>query len=509
MRWQMNKTEFRKGTHGRCRLRYLAVLSILALFILPGYSEGIKIATWNLLNFPGSTGSSREIDFRKVVDQLGLDILIVQEMTSYEGINEFKNNVMNYSSPGKYGAATFYDGPDTDNEAFYNKATISLISQSQIPTSLRDISEYLFEIKTGPGTGLRFRIYSAHLKAGTTADDKNERAQEATVLRNYLNNLPTNSYFLVCGDFNMESSNESAFGILAGNQSDNDGRVKDPINKLGDWYNNSAFANLHTQSTRTIQFGGGASGGLDDRFDLILISYALDGANDLIYKQGSYFAYGNDGRHLNRAVNDGTNEAVNSEIANALYEASDHLPVVIEIEETKTIETHALTIVSGTGGITVPSPGIYQYGVGTQVAVTAIPDAFYKFAYWTGNVANGHESDNPLSITMDSDKLVAANFLRVIYPPLQLAGQIVINRSVSQAEYINVITWNPNPNNANIVGYRIRQIEGNSEFLIAEVNSATYKFLHRKVEKNKTYTYSIVAVNNDSREGDPAYVTIR
>jgi hypothetical protein len=57
--------------------------------------------------------------------------------------------------------------------------------------------------------------------------------------------------------------------------------------------------------------------------------------------------------------------------------------------------------------------------------------------------------------------------------------------------------------------YRIRQIEGNSEFLIAEVNSATYKFLHRKVEKNKTYTYSIVAVNNDSREGDPAYVTIR
>jgi hypothetical protein len=164
---------------------------------------------------------------------------------------------------------------------------------------------------------------------------------------------------------------------------------------------------------------------------------------------------------------------------------------------------------AGTGGTTAPLPGIYQYGVGTQVAVTAIPDAFYKFAYWTGNVASGHEFDNPLSITMDSDKLVAANFLRIIFPPLQLAGQKVLNRSLSQAEYINLITWNPNPNNANIVGYRIRQIEGNSELLIAEVNSTTYKLQHRKVEKTKTYSYSVVAVNNETREGDPAYVTIR
>jgi endonuclease/exonuclease/phosphatase family metal-dependent hydrolase len=497
----------RENTSRSSRL-LIGVLVIFSL-VLPVYPGSIKIATWNLLNFSGSTGPSREIDFRQVVDQLGLDILIVQEMTSYNAVNEFKNNVMNYSFPGKYEAAIFYDGPDTDNAAFYNKLTISLITQLQVPTPLRDISEYVFEIKAGLGSGLRFRIYSTHLKAGTTADDENERAQEATVLRNYLNDLPANSYFLVCGDFNMESSNESAFGILAGSQSDNDGRVKDPINKLGDWYNNSAFANLHTQSTRTIQFEGGASGGLDDRFDLVLISYALDGTNELLYKPGSYLAYGNDGKHLNKAVNDGTNEAVNSVVANALYEASDHLPVVIEIDSTKAIETHALTIISGTGGTTAPTPGIYQYVVGTQVAVTAIPDAFYKFAQWTGNIVSGHEADNPLSITMDSDKSVTANFLRIIYPPLQLAGQKVFTRSLLQAEYINVISWNPNPNNANIVGYRIRQVEGNSEFLIAEVNSATYKFQHRKVDKNKAYTYSIVAVNNENREGDPACVTIR
>jgi len=505
----MTKKELPKGISGRSRLRYLAFLSLFSLLILPGYSASIKIATWNLLNFPGSTGPAREIDFRKVVDQLGLDILIVQEMTSNAAVSEFKNNVMNYSSPGKYEAAIFYDGPDTDNAAFYNKSTISLITQLQLPTPLRDISEYIFEIRSGAGSGLRFRIYSAHLKAGASNDDKSERAQEATILRNYLNNLPANSYFLVCGDFNMESSNETAFGILANSQSNNNGRLKDPINKLGDWYNNITFASLDTQSTRTIEFGGGASGGLDDRFDLILISYALDGSNDLAYKQGSYFACGNDGNHLNKAVNYGVNGVVNSEIANALYEASDHLPVVMEIEETKTIQTYALTIGSGAGGTTVPGPGTYQYNEGIQVAITAIPDSLYRFAYWIGDVPSGHESDNPLLVIMNSNKTISASFLRLVYPPLQLSGQKLLNRSVSQVEYINLISWSPNPDNANIVGYRIRQIEGNSEFLIADLNSSTFKYLHRKVEKNKTYTYSLVAVNNENREGDPAYVIIR
>lgn len=476
--------------------------------MLPIYSEAIKIATWNLLNFPGSTGVTREDDFRKVINQLSLDVLVVQEMTSYSGVNEFLDNVMNYSTPGTYEAAPFYDGPDTDNALFYNKSKIKLLSHQQIPTTLRDISEYVLEIKDGPGKGAVFRIYSVHLKSGSATNDKNQRIQETTTLRNYLDGLPINSLFLVCGDYNLESSSEPAYGILTGDQSDNDGRAKDPINRPGYWNDNIAFADIHTQSNRAIQFGGGASGGLDDRFDLILMSYALESSNELTFKTGSYFAYGNDGQHFNKAINDGINGAVSSEIANALYEASDHLPVLIELDPPKKANNY-LTISSNSGGTTNPAPGNYSYEEDTKVVVTAIPNNNYRFNGWTGDVSSAKRNDNPLELIMDSDKSIAANYLRIIYEPLNVTGQKVLNRSLSQAEYINVLTWNSNPNNENIVAYRIYLIEGNDQRLIGEVNSTTYRMQMRKVDRNKVYTYSVLAVNNENREGDPVYVTIR
>ena len=68
---------------------------------------------------------------------------------------------------------------------------------------------------------------------------------------------------------------------------------------------------------------GGSPGGLDDRFDLILISDPLwDNVN-----VPSYTAYGNDGAHFNMSINAGTNSAVSSEIADALFYGRDHLPV--------------------------------------------------------------------------------------------------------------------------------------------------------------------------------------
>ena len=43
----------------------------------------------------------------------------------------------------------------------------------------------------------------------------------------------------------------------------------DPLNFTGTVWNNSSNAQYHTQSTRTRAFGDGATGGLDDRFDMI------------------------------------------------------------------------------------------------------------------------------------------------------------------------------------------------------------------------------------------------
>ncbi len=72
-----------------------------------------------------------------------------------------------------------------------------------------------------------------------------------------------------------------------------------------------------------------------------------------------------------------------------------------------------LTIVSGLGGTTDPSPWSYTYCEGTEVSITAIPESGYRFSAWTGNVPSGHENDNPITITMDSDKSITANFTAI------------------------------------------------------------------------------------------------
>jgi len=94
------------------KFRLLLIIVLTILIILPVYSEAVRIASWNILNFPGTSGSGREDDFRKVIEQLDLDILVVQEMLSEDGVNQFLNNILNYSSYGTYVAAPFINGPD-------------------------------------------------------------------------------------------------------------------------------------------------------------------------------------------------------------------------------------------------------------------------------------------------------------------------------------------------------------------------------------------------------------
>jgi hypothetical protein len=101
----------------------------------------------------------------------------------------------------------------------------------------------------------------------------------------------------------------------------------DPLSLSGT-FNQSSFAQYHTQSPRTRSFGGGATGGMDDRFDMILISQSISDVNNITYINGSTVAYGNDGNHYNDSINKPPNTAVGQQIADALHYASDHLPVL-------------------------------------------------------------------------------------------------------------------------------------------------------------------------------------
>ncbi|MCJ7586737.1 MAG: fibronectin type III domain-containing protein [Candidatus Aminicenantes bacterium] len=307
----------------------LFLVFVFLLLSLP--SEAVKLVTWNLLNFPGSTGVAREDDFRLVINKIAPDILATQEMIGLAGVNQFLTKVMNFSVPEKYAAAPFFDGPDTNNALFYRKSTITYLGKTQIQTDLRDITEYRLKVKAGPGVGTIFRVYSMHLKSGDSSTERNQRAEEAKKLRNRLNSLPTSTLALACGDLNLYKSSEIAYQYLTNHDAPYSARLNDPVQKPGDWHDGSQFALLHTQSASTTQKGGRASGGLDDRFDFILISDPMLTSTQLGYVKGSYTAYGNDGKHFNKAVNDGTNYAVGKAQADALWESSDHLPVIVQL----------------------------------------------------------------------------------------------------------------------------------------------------------------------------------
>ena len=172
------------------------------------------------------------------------------------------------------------------------------------------------------------------------------------------------------------------------------------------------------------------------------------------------------------------------------------------------VTNYKLNITATEGGTTDPAPGQHYFGSGRDISVQAIADLHYRLEKWSGSGYSGEA--NPLTVTMDADKSITAHFLRIIYPPLQFSGQKVENRSLSQMEYVNSLTWTTHPDNQglNIVKYRIYLQEESSRIFLADVASDTLEYWHRGVEKETSYTYIIAAVIEEGREGDPASITV-
>jgi len=92
-------------------------------------------------------------------------------------------------------------------------------------------------------------------------------------------------------------------------------------------------------------------------------------------------------------------------------------PITITMDSDKSITAnfirqYTLTMSAGSGGTTDPAPRSYTHDSGTEVTITATPEIGYRFSGWTGDVPSGHDNDNPITITMDSDKSIEANFIR-------------------------------------------------------------------------------------------------
>jgi len=71
---------------------------------------------------------------------------------------------------------------------------------------------------------------------------------------------------------------------------------------------------------------------------------------------------------------------------------------------------HTLDLSASSGGTTDPQPGVYIYYHASRIKIRATPEEEYLFTHWSGDVES---IENPLTITMDADKSIKANFKEV------------------------------------------------------------------------------------------------
>jgi flagellar hook capping protein FlgD len=315
-----------------------AVLASALAAVCASPAHALRIVDWNILNYPGTTGPARDPSYRTVLAPLSVDVLVTEETTSQAGVTEFLNS-LNTMEPGQWAAAPFVDGNDTDAGLFYKPAKVNFIGQrSFYPNAaslLRLVHMYRIKPVGYAADAAEIDLFAVHLKASTGFES--QRLAEATGLRDSMNALAPGTHAMVLGDFNFYTGTEPAMTKFLESQVDNDGRLYDPLGLQGvSWQDNTSIQSAWTQSTcKTGDTGcanGAATGGLDDRFDLILPTYALKDGVGIELISGSYISVGNDGLHHNNSIQDPPTIPEGAAYATALHSVSDHLPVRLDLQ---------------------------------------------------------------------------------------------------------------------------------------------------------------------------------
>lgn len=274
---------------------------------------------------------------KQLIQYVKPDVFCVNEIgKEVEWANRLLNNVLNQNGISYYATVPPVNSWSTiGNRIFYDTRKLIYYNAFYVPTSVININAFKFyfnssDLMQGDTTFITFII--CHLKAGGGSGNATTRYQQTLALMNRLETLGEDNY-VWSGDFNSYSASDSgiANALYWHNPSF---RFYDPINKLGNWHDNENYALYHTQSTHSgyndACFSGG---GLDDRFDFILVSpHVYTGEKGVKSMNESYRIIGQDGNRFNRSIINPTNSSAPANIITALHKISDHLPVVMNFE---------------------------------------------------------------------------------------------------------------------------------------------------------------------------------
>ena len=344
--------------------KYLSLLLILLFSAMcVAQDEQVKFVTYNILNYPSSNASdntARANAFRDIMEEIEADAIVLQELKSSSGANQLLAALNTNTLGITYARAPIYNSyAGLGNMLFYNTAKLDFVSQTDVPQINFDVVGSFNNANPRPPTHYRMYaldpllsthldtvfldFFSTHLKAGTSSasgnviSDRDRRVNGAEDLIDYIATLPADRNVVVGGDFNFYDDDFAT-------DTDNNGIIEPGYGELvnnglvdviGGWNRQtSGSVGSFTQSTRTntsdnglTNTNGGATNGLDDRFDFIFMdNNVVNNANSVAYVTNSYDEFGTPNTTFSSALSG------SSPVKNELHLMSDHYPIVVELE---------------------------------------------------------------------------------------------------------------------------------------------------------------------------------
>ncbi len=335
--------------------------ALLVTVLLSSFSYGqLRIVTYNTLTgqATGGTQTARLPYSSTILEAIGLeaesgiakpiDVLILQEQFSMEISTQSFVDVLNdlydpinrtmYARSQVNGAVSSFNGGGGRPGLVYNTQSVQLLSELAFGTvgtgDLQPRSSLRYKLRpVGYDASADFYVYNDHYRS----DNATSRLIEATSVRDNSDALGEGTHAIYAGDFNITSSNIGMYQELI---SSGNGQAFDPINTPGVWSNNQFISgndirHVHTQSPAVsgdpINLEGGASAGMDDRFDFQLVTGEFLDDEGLSYIPGSYHAFGNNGTHtIDSRITTGT--GASPTVLDALWNNSDHIPVAADYQ---------------------------------------------------------------------------------------------------------------------------------------------------------------------------------
>ena len=346
--------------------RFFVFLSLLLLPVALLAQDTLTVMQYNLLEYgnyqsgfadcyeTNNNTQRKDECIRTIMDYVKPDIFTVCEFGATQALlDDFMRHNLNINGANYWKTDNImnYNHSNIINHIFYDSRKMELKKRSILITSPRDTDVYELYLKTSSlvaGDTIKLVCIVTHPKAGQYYESS--RLATMQTVMSYIDQHYAHDNVLIMGDFNMYRASESGYQVLTQTHPNSDALFVDPLAHLGgvgEWNNNSQFAPFHTQSTRRYSDECFSSGGLDDRFDFILMSDEIFmGFNKIKYIDRSYKAVGNDGNHFDQSINQNENSAVPTVVADALYDASDHLPVTMKVLVYDNLDVEETPVVS-------------------------------------------------------------------------------------------------------------------------------------------------------------------